>query len=185
MFEMDIFSELTELCKQLSSNGSGAYSTKLYDTAQEDKEDLYKIEINGEKVDILTPDGHKKFNNFVESLKLDNNVNVFSDLFNAALDDTLDLVNKKYDEHQKELQAKSHCKCANSYSDCIESCGGKHCCSGDDFALDLSAETRSNFDKIIDSYFKKYPHKLNFDNELEEKSLRNRLMHFLGYVYNV
>lgn len=182
MFEMDIFSELTELCKQLSSNGSSA----LFDTAKEDKEDLYKIEINGEKIDILTPDGHKKFNNFVESLKLDNNMNVFSDLFNAALDDTLDLVNKKYDEHQKELQAKSYCNCKNSYSDCAESCNDKHCCSHDgDIALNLSAYTKSNFDKIIDSYINRYPDKLNLQNDLEKESLRNRLMHFLGYVYNV
>lgn len=178
MFEMGIFSELTELCKQLSTpdNGQPLYkTTELYDTTEKSKEDLYKIDINGEKVDILTPEGHKKFNDFVRSLRLDDNLSIFSDVFNSALDDTIDFVNKKYDEHQKELEEKvTQCECENC-----------HRCINDDIALDITDDTKSNFDKIITSYFEKYPHKLNFDNDIEEESLRNRLRHFLGYVYNV
>ena len=172
---MGIFSELAELCNQLSNE-----QAPLYDKTQYGNKDLYKMKINGEDVDILTPEGHKKFNDFVRSLRLDDSLSIFSDVFNSALDDTIDFVNKKYDEHQKELEEKTtQCECEKCC--CDESCH----CNNDDIALDITNETKSNFDKIITSYFEKYPHKLNFDNDLEEESLRNRLRHFLGYVYNV
>lgn len=182
----NLINEISSLCESLFDPKDILGS--LYDKKSKDADDIYKININGETVDILTEEGHKKFVDFVNANKVNpdnfgSGLSVYCDLINSALDDTLELVNKKYDEHQKELERQ---KDERLHSGCTyTSCENKQVDVQSDIALDISDETRDNFDKIIDSYFETYPHKLALVDEIDAHSLRNRLRHFLGYVYNV
>lgn len=182
----NLINEISSLCESLFDPKDILGS--LYDKKSKDADDIYKININGETVDILTEEGHKKFVDFVNKNKVNpdnfgSGLSVYCDLINSALDDTLELVNKKYEEHQKELERQ---KDERLHSGCVcKSCESKPTDVQSDIALDISEETRDNFDKIIDSYFETYPHKLALVDEIDAHSLRNRLRHFLGYVYNV
>ena len=179
----NLINEISSLCESLFDPKDILGS--LYDKKSKDADDIYKININGETVDILTEEGHKKFVDFVNKNKVNpdnfgSGLSAYCDLINSALDDTLELVNKRYEEHQKEL---ANCKACESCSSCDSE---RPCyCDTSDIALDITEETRDNFDKIIDSYFATYPHKLALVDSIDAQSLRNRLRHFLGYVYNV
>ena len=182
----NLINEISSLCESLFDPKDILGS--LYDKKSKDADDIYKININGETVDIMTEEGHKKFVDFVNKNKMNpdnfgSGLGVYCDLINSTLDDTLEIVNKRYEEHQKELERQ---KDARLHSGCAyTSCENKQVDVQSDIALDISEETRDNFDKIIDSYFEAYPHKLALVDEIDAHSLRNRLRHFLGYVYNV
>ena len=176
-----LLDDLNSLYKEMLSKGSRSYETncetKLCDTTENNKDNIYELTLNGEKVNIMTPDGYKKFVDFMEANRMGDGFGAIGEIINSALDETLSIVGKEYEKHQ-----------ASKNAGCVPGeceCNGCTCHNCDDFALDIPDDTKRNFDKIIDAYFAAYAKKLAFVDKIEEESMRNRLRHFLGYVYNV